>query len=187
MKMCWEGGVKNYSKMISGLKEEGAILFIALTLLCVLSLLISYSLRSVYLQRMLNHYQRKQIALIRVERPALLSTFAALKNDQSCYLPNISDNMVLDKSPNWWKKQCRRKINDVNIEYYYSELQQTPCIYLHNKSVVFYALTVRLSFSGEFSRIIQSTVALPSKEVIECEGKKQFLQQAWQSARILRG
>ncbi|MAZ77726.1 MAG: hypothetical protein CMF39_03520 [Legionellaceae bacterium] len=179
--------MKNYSKRVNGLSEVGAILFIALTVLCILSLLISFSLHSAYTQKILNHYQRKQLDLIQAEKPALLTAFNALKNHQACYLPNISDQMILDKSSNWWKSRCQKKNNNINVEYFYSVLQNTPCIYFRKKPVVFYALTVRLSFTNEFNRIIQSTVALPSKEMIECEGKKQLLQQTWQSVRVLRG
>jgi hypothetical protein len=167
-------------------KQKGVVLFITLVFLSIISLLLSYSLHAVYMQKTLNHYQRRQLILDQQAKLALVFVFNRMKSGEACFYPKMTSSEVMKQSASWWEKRCHAEIDNMRVNYFFTRLQEADCIYLKQKPVDFYSLTLKLSLPSQVQQIIQATVAVPRKEMVECEGPRQQLKQAWQSIRILR-
>lgn len=168
-------------------KQSGAVLLITLGFLGIVSLLLTYSLHSVYLQKELNHSYRQQLILEQAAKKGINVVFQALKNKKPCRRSIISDSGLLEKTKRWWNSVCHAQIEQVRLNYFFTKLQTTPCIYLKQKSVTFWQLTVKATLKSQASQMIEATVAMPNKEMLQCESRKQYLQRQWQSIRLLRG
>jgi hypothetical protein len=171
--------------------KSGFILFIVLVFLQIFSLISLYSLTMIEsTMKSGNHLWQGYIFRQKSESYLhKLETYILQKNN--CIIPITPAVVLKNKSSQWWQlNTCHENVNEIQYYFVVEVLGEDDCAIIEssqNINAQYYRITLNAK-SSQLSNshyILQSTIALPSSNIANCDIKPHLIKQGRQSFREL--